>query len=329
MIRRIVRLACSIITLAGAPVLAQGDYYNRDSGRPTRIEDAIPTPRYELELELAPLRVEKLGTGARRWRLEPKIAYGIAPFTDIELRFPYIIVDSPEPATPRKSGVGGIAFAALHAFGVERSTWPVFAISGEWIAPYGGLSAPIGSYTVKGIATKTFPFARFHTNVAYGTYSSKVSVCALPRPINVPAPEGCVANSIPFDPPCDIVPIAGDGGALSAQCMGRAVMREEIQEFDPLRSVGMRWLATVGVDHAFALSSTLVSADFAAERFAGLFAKTDLSAELGIRRQVTPQFVVDLGLTRHFVGLFRGNAISFGAGIGVPTPFMTQRGGVR
>jgi len=104
MIRRIVRLACSIITLAGAPVLAQGDYYNRDSGRPTRIEDAIPTPRYELELELAPLRVEKLGTGARRWRLEPKIAYGIAPFTDIELRFPYIIVDSPEPATPRQAG---------------------------------------------------------------------------------------------------------------------------------------------------------------------------------------------------------------------------------
>ena len=105
--------------------------------------------------------------------------------------------------------------------------------------------------------------------------------------------------------------------------------REEQQAFDPLRSVGMRWLATVGVDHAFALRSTLVSADFAAERFAGLFAQTDLSAEIGLRRQVTPQFVVDIGVTRHFVGLFRSNAISFGAGIGVPTPFIPKSGGVR
>lgn len=328
MIRRVLPLACSIITLAGAPLLAQGDYYNRDSGRPTRIEDAIPTPRYELEFELAPLRVEKLGSGARRWRLEPKLAYGIAPFTDVELRFPYIIVDSPQPDAPRTSGVGGIAVAALHAFGVERSAWPVFAISGEWIAPYGGLSAPIGSYTVKGIATKTFPVARFHANVAYGTYSSKVSVCALPRPINVPAPEECVPNFVPFDPPCDVIPISGEA-SRSAQCMAPAATREEQQEFDPLRSVGMRWLTAVGVDHAFALSSTLVSADFAAERFAGLFAKTDLSAEVGIRRQVTPQFVIDFGVTRHFVGPFRANSISLGAGIGVPTPFASGRGGAR
>jgi hypothetical protein len=326
MIRRVLSLALSFITLAGSALSAQGDYYNRDAGRPTRIEDATPTPRYELELQLAPLRVERLASGASRWRLEPKIAYGIAPFTDVEIRLPYIIVTSLEEDVPRKSGVGGIAIGALHSFGVERQTWPAFALSGEWIAPYGGLSAPTGSYMVKGIATKTFRFARVHTNVGYGTYSSKVSVCALPRPINVPAPPECTPNSIPFDPPCDVVPLSSEISALAAQCSARTVMREEQQPFDPLRSVGMRWLAGAGIDHAFALSSTLVTADVVAERFAGLFAKTDVSAELGIRRQVTPQLGVDIGVTRHFVGLFRSNAVSFGVGYGVPTPRIPSRG---
>jgi len=73
-----------------AAARAQTDYYNRDSGRPTRIEDANPTALYELELQLAPLRFEKLANGALRWRAEPKIAYGFAPFTDIEIRMPYI-----------------------------------------------------------------------------------------------------------------------------------------------------------------------------------------------------------------------------------------------
>ncbi|MEO8334840.1 MAG: hypothetical protein ABI664_07700 [bacterium] len=329
MLRRTLGLACSVITLAASALSAQGDYYNRDAGRPTRIEDATPTPRYELELQLAPIRLEKLATGARRWRLEPKLAYGIAPFTDIELRFPYIIVDSPEPDVPRKSGVGGIALGALHSFGLERKRWPAFALAGEWIAPYGGLSAPIGSYSIKGIATRTFRIARVHANVAYGTYSSKVSVCALPRPINEPAPLECVSNFIPFDPPCDVVGLASDVAALVAQCMTRVAAQEEAPPFDPLRSVGMRWLAAAGIDHAFALSSTLLTADFVAERFAGLFARTDLSAELGVRRQVTPQLVLEIGVTRHFVGLFRANSVSFGAGYGVPTPFIPRQRGDR
>ena len=193
---------------------------------------------------------------------------------------------------------------------------PVLALSAEWIAPVGALSAPIGSYTIKGIATKTFAQARVHVNVAYGTYSSKVSICALPHPINV-TPPGCAPNVIPFDPPCDIVPVGIDVAAMTSQCMARAATRVEEQPFDPLRSVGMRWLAGAGIDHAFALSSTLVTGDFIAERFAGLFARTDLSAEIGIRRQFTPQLVLELGVTRHFVGLLRSNALTIGAGYGI------------
>jgi hypothetical protein len=52
-----------------------------------------------------------------------------------------------------------------------------------------------------------------------------------------------------------------------------------------------------------------------------------LSAELGIRRQVTPQLGIDLGVTRHFVGLLRSNAVSIGIGYGVPTPRVPNRRG--
>ncbi|MEP6731879.1 MAG: hypothetical protein ABJE10_14625 [bacterium] len=319
-----------IVTLLGFTstiARAQSDYYNRDAGRPSRIEDASPTPRYELELQLAPLRFEKLESGVQRWRVEPKMAYGIAPFTDVEIRVPYIAVNAPD--SPRKSGIGGIAIGALHAFGLENAARPAFALSGEWIAPVGGLSAPIGSYTIKGIATKTFAQMRVHANVAYGTYSSKVSVCALPRPINVPPPEECAPNVIPFDPPCDRVPAADGVAAMAAQCLARAETREEEQPFDPLRTVGMRWLAGAGIDHAFALSSTLLTADVVAERFAGLFARTDVSAEIGLRHQVTPQLVLEIGAGRHFVGLLRSNSATVGIGYGVATPRLFPHRGPR
>ena len=302
--------------LASTPAGAQGGYYNLDSSRPTRIEDAAPTPLYELELQLAPLRFEKLATGLKRWRVEPKMSYGVAPFTEIEIRAPLIVVDPLDPDAPHTVGLGGLAVGALHALGVERPRWPALAVAAEWIAPAGPLAAFIGSYSVKGIATKTFPVARVHVNALYGTYSSRVSICSLPRPINIPAPPGCPSTPLPFDPPCDVVPIAG----AAALCSARAAARLETPEFDATRSVGMRWMTGLGIDHAFALSSTLFTADVVAERFAGLFARTDLSAEVGIRRQMTPQLVVDLGATRHFVGLVRSNSVSVGAGYGVATP---------
>ncbi|MEO8620445.1 MAG: hypothetical protein ABI625_05220 [bacterium] len=298
---------------------AQSGYYNLDAGRPTRVEDASPAPRYELEVQLPSLRFERVASGVRRWRMEPKLVYGFAPFSEIEFRAPLIVVDSPEPDVPRRSGLGGVAVGALHAFGIERRLWPAVAIAGEWIAPVGALSAPIGSYSVKGIATKTFPIARAHVNVAYGTYSSKVNVCALPRAINIPPPPDCPVSVIPFDPPCDAIPGA-DAARTLARCGASVAARVEQQEFDVARSVGMRWMTGFGVDHAFALSSTLVSADVVAERFAGLFAKTDVSAEIGIRHQWTPQVILDVGIARHFVGLLQSNSVTMGATFGIPTP---------
>jgi hypothetical protein len=165
---------------------------------------------------------------------------------------------------------------------------------------------------VKGIATRTFPAVRTHLNVAYGTYSTRLDPCAQPRAINVPPPAGCPPGPVPFDPPCDRIP------GVDALCGAAAVALRAEDTFDVTRSVGMRWMTAFGIDRAFALSSTLLSADVVAERFAGLFARTDVSAEIALRRQVTQQLVVDIGVARHFNGLLRANWLSIGAGYGMP-----------
>lgn len=291
---------------------AQSGYYNVDAGRPTRIEDATPAARYELELQIAPARFERMATGVKRWRLEPKLAYGVAPFTELEIRAPYLIVDVPDAENIRE-GIGGVAVGAMHALTIERGAWPALALAAEWIAPAGSLGADIGSYSVKGVMTRTFPALRTHLNIAYGTYSTRLNPCAQPRAINVPAPPGCPPGPVPFDPPCDRIP------GVDALCGAAAVaMRQQVDAFDVTRSVGMRWMTGIGVDRAFALASTLVSADVVAERFAGLFARTDVSAEIAVRRQLTPQLVLDVGLARHFNGLLRANWLSVGAGYGMP-----------
>ena len=114
-------LACSAAAVPTA--YAQG-YYNLDAGRPARVEDALPTPRYELDLQLPSLRFETLSSGVHRWRIEPKLTFGVAPFTDVELRAPFVVVASPDLNTPNKSGFGGLAIGTMHAFGVETGPWP-------------------------------------------------------------------------------------------------------------------------------------------------------------------------------------------------------------
>src|SRR5688572_23274403 len=46
-----------------SPAAAQTDYYNIDSGRPVRIEDAYPVERYAFEAQVAPLRMERRDDG--------------------------------------------------------------------------------------------------------------------------------------------------------------------------------------------------------------------------------------------------------------------------
>ncbi|MFN2399810.1 MAG: hypothetical protein ABR543_14415, partial [Gemmatimonadaceae bacterium] len=158
---------CTLLTTAlwVSPALAQTDYYNTDAGRPVRIEDAFPTERYAFELQLAPVRLERSSGGVYNWGLEPEIAYGILPRTHIEIGFPLAYTDL--GSDRRRSGLAGIDISALYNLNVETRTLPALGIVGQVLAPVGEL-APDKTYSsVKGIATRTFKWARFHVNGRY------------------------------------------------------------------------------------------------------------------------------------------------------------------
>ena len=88
-------VAALLTSLQGIRSDAQAHYYNLDADRPTRIEDAVPTERYGLDVHLAALRVERLDDGTYRWRAEPKVSYGLLPMTSLELRAPFAYVERP------------------------------------------------------------------------------------------------------------------------------------------------------------------------------------------------------------------------------------------
>lgn len=168
-IDRLVRASAATALLAaavwGSPAFAQTDYYNTDAGRPIRIEDAFPTERYAFELQLAPVRLERASGGIYSWALEPEIAYGILPRTHIEIGFPLAYTEL--GSDRRRSGLAGINISALYNLNVETRSLPAFGIVGQVLAPVGNL-APDKTYgSVKGMATRTYKWARFHVNAQY------------------------------------------------------------------------------------------------------------------------------------------------------------------
>jgi hypothetical protein len=314
----------SLVILLAAPAYraeAQG-YYNLDAGRPGRIEDATPTERHELEIQLLSLRFEQFAAGTRRWRTDAKVAYGVAPFTEVELRVPVVVVDPSAAGAATSVGVSGLAIGVLHALTIETGAIPALAVAGELSLPVGGLAAPVGSWSAKLLGSKSFPLARLQVNVGYGSWSVRPAPAAAPgcpaspAPGEVP-PPGCGEPPPVYipDTPCDRAPI---GAMLTcAATSPRALAGAAAVAGEPA-TVGSRWMAAIGADHAFALSSTLVSAGVVAERFIGLYDALDWSAEVGLRRQLTPQLVADVGVTRHFFGIARSNAITVGFSYGIP-----------
>lgn len=156
--------AAFLLGVVATSATAQTDYYNTDAGRPMQIEDAHAVERRAFEIQAAPLRLERSSGGTYHWGIEPELAYGILPRTNIEIGFPYAFLDA--GAGERTSGLTGIHLAAFHNLNAETSI-PALAVSAAVLLPVGSL-APDEAYTsIKGIMTRTFTWARFHVNGEY------------------------------------------------------------------------------------------------------------------------------------------------------------------
>ncbi len=183
---------CCLTTLSGVlamlvatrPAHAQTDYYNTDTGRPLQIEDAHPVERRAFEIQAAPVRAERSRGGSYHWTIEPEIAYGILPRTQIVVGFPFAFLDGTDVSST--AGLSGIDVSMLHNLNAETAI-PAFALGASVALPVGSLASDKAHLSIKGIMTRTFTWARFHIN---GQYTMGE---ALPAPVAVP--EGPVEES--------------------------------------------------------------------------------------------------------------------------------------
>ena len=154
---------------------AQTDYYNTDRGRPVQIEDAYVTERYALELKLAPVRLERERSGVYRAGLDPEIAFGILPRTQIEVGLPLAYT---EAGGSSRSGIAGLDLSVMHNLNVETEGWPALGIRADLLASVGSLAAKRAYPSITGIATRTYRRARVHVNATYTAGASLDPVTA-------------------------------------------------------------------------------------------------------------------------------------------------------
>jgi hypothetical protein len=98
------------------------------------------------------------------WGIEPEIAVGLAPRTQVELAAPIAYLDAGSGRS--RGGLAGLELSALHTLNAETSI-PAIALAADVLLPVGGLGPEITYASLKGIVTKTLRWARFHVNAQY------------------------------------------------------------------------------------------------------------------------------------------------------------------
>jgi hypothetical protein len=142
---------------------AQTDYYNTDVGRPLQTEDAYAIERRAVEIQAAPLRLER-SRNVYAWGIEPELAVGLLPRTQVELGLPLLVIDA--GVAGRSAGIAGLDASFLYNLNAETRI-PALAVGAGVLAPVGSLARDQAYTSVKGIATRTLPWARFHVNLQY------------------------------------------------------------------------------------------------------------------------------------------------------------------
>lgn len=158
-------VAGAAVALAAIPLGAQTDYFNTDRGRPLRVQDAIPIERYAFELQAAPLRWERSSGPHVVFSVEPELAYGILPRTQLEIGLPLYATDGFASGAAR--GVGALEVSVLHALNIETLRLPGLAFEASVAIPAGSFGARSAYAALGAIATRTTAFGRVHANAQF------------------------------------------------------------------------------------------------------------------------------------------------------------------
>lgn len=282
-------------TLLALPASAQTGFYDLDAGRPVRVEDAMVIDRYALEIEPVPARIERIDAGGYRYLVEPHLAFGVLPRTQIEIGAPFEYRDA---STRNQGGLVGLELSGMHSFNNERQHLPAFALWAGVRLPVGALAASGARLAAKALVTRTFSAARLHLNAEYSS-SSSASVC---QPVNGGA--AC----IPYDDGHVCFRVA----PVDASCATETVAPAAVAATPVVGTTRGRWAAGLAADHAFPLRSLLLVAGAFVQRDARRGAPLDWTGEAGLRWQLGPRTTLDAGLGRHFSGSDRSWSVTSG-----------------
>ena len=289
----------------------QGSYRNLDAGLPVRIEDATVTERYDLDLDFLNFRYDELTGLQSRFLYEPQLSYGVLPRTEVWVRVPMYYRE--RTAIPRR-GIAGIGVGAQYQLTLETQHVPALALAAEVFHPTGPNALP-SAYSLRSILTRSFAPGRVHLNASIASFAVRAAPSLIITPCPANTPPGSQCGSSPLLPPLDGPCVVGVGSGLPAAftCVPprpRTLMASEQAQPGDVET-HTHWLLGAAVDRAFPLASTLLIADFFAEKFEGLGRRTDMTAEVGIRRQWKPQVVLAGGVGRHFRGAGHSTFVTF------------------
>jgi len=287
-----VSLGVAVCAALPAQLAAQTDYYNTDLGRPLQIEDYLALERYGLELQAAPLRVERGRGGVYQWGIEPELAYGVLPRTQIEVGLPLAYLDA--GPLGRRTGLAGVDVQLFHQLNAETAI-PGLALAANVLLPAGGLGPDRAYPSVKAIATRTLSWARFHANA-----------------------EVTFGRRLPSD----------DGGAPGA---GQGVAPGGTGQVGAGAVELARWTAGVAADRTLPLRSLLVGGEVYARQPLALGERVEWASTVGVRYQYSPRLALDGGVGHRLSGENRGWYATFGSAYAFGLPFLIPRraGGTR
>lgn len=265
--RKIPGALCALFTVGAlaSPLAAQTDYYNTDASRPVRVEDAYPIERHSFELQLAPLRLEREQGGVYNWEVAPELAWGVLPRTQIDVAFPLRYVDAGSGG--KTTALAGIHLSALHNLNMETSSLPALAVAADVTLPAGGLGPDRAYASVKGIATRTLPWARFHLNGQY-TFGADPAVGENAGEASRWMAGIAVDHTYPFKSTLLIADVFAEKplgtGADLAWTAETGMRYQTSPQFNIDVGIGRRfagenegWFVTFGMSHAFALRSLI------------------------------------------------------------------------
>jgi hypothetical protein len=308
--RQLIALAISAASTAGSAP-AQSSYRNLDAGFPVRVEDATTTERYSLDLDFLNFRYDELSDLRTRFQYEPRVSYGILPRTEAWVRLPMFYRE--RDAAPR-AGVAGVGAGAMYQFNLETQHLPSVAVGTELFFPTGPNALP-ASYSLRAMATRSFSPGRIHLNGSIASYSVRAGPALIITCPPQPVPgSGCGGSPLPpLDGPCTAGPGAAFAASFSCAAQPAEILRPAARQAAPGEiETHNHWFLGMGADKALPLSSTLLLADFFAEKFEGIGRETDLTAEVGARHQLTPRAVIGGAVGRHFRGAGFSTFITMG-----------------